>query len=248
MPKVDGGSLWELVERRAEATPDGCAAVDEDGRTLTWAESLDRGRAGGGGAGPPGHRRRRRRVVAAADVAGVEDRSCWRWPGWAPSRTRCCRSTASARSASSPARRRPSCSSSPRPGAASTSRPWRGASPTTSPPTAGHGGPRRRQGAPAGRSRRPASAARTRRRHRPLVLLHVGHDGRPEGRPAHRPHDQGERGRACASGWRSPTTTSTPSCSRSPTSAGSGGSSAPWSYGFPTVYIERFDPAEDHRR
>ena len=39
MPNVDGGSLWELVERRAEATPDALAAVDEDGRTLTWAEA-----------------------------------------------------------------------------------------------------------------------------------------------------------------------------------------------------------------
>ena len=39
MPNVDGGSLWELVERRAAATPDELAAVDEDGRTLTWAES-----------------------------------------------------------------------------------------------------------------------------------------------------------------------------------------------------------------
>ncbi|MEX2293284.1 MAG: AMP-binding protein [Acidimicrobiales bacterium] len=39
MPNVDGGSLWELVERRAAATPDALAAVDEDGRTLTWAEA-----------------------------------------------------------------------------------------------------------------------------------------------------------------------------------------------------------------
>jgi acyl-CoA synthetase (AMP-forming)/AMP-acid ligase II len=39
MPNVDGGSLWELVERRAEATPDAMAAVDEDGRELTWAEA-----------------------------------------------------------------------------------------------------------------------------------------------------------------------------------------------------------------
>jgi acyl-CoA synthetase (AMP-forming)/AMP-acid ligase II len=39
MPKVDGGSLWELVEQRAAATPDALAAVDEDGRTLTWAEA-----------------------------------------------------------------------------------------------------------------------------------------------------------------------------------------------------------------
>jgi acyl-CoA synthetase (AMP-forming)/AMP-acid ligase II len=39
MPNIDGGSLWQLVERRAEATPDVLAAVDEDGRTLTWAEA-----------------------------------------------------------------------------------------------------------------------------------------------------------------------------------------------------------------
>ncbi|MEO7429420.1 MAG: AMP-binding protein, partial [Acidimicrobiales bacterium] len=35
---MDGGSLWELAERRAAATPDALAAIDEGGRTLTWAE------------------------------------------------------------------------------------------------------------------------------------------------------------------------------------------------------------------
>ena len=39
MPNVEGGSLWELVERRAVATPDAMAAIDEDGRTFTWAEA-----------------------------------------------------------------------------------------------------------------------------------------------------------------------------------------------------------------
>jgi cyclohexanecarboxylate-CoA ligase len=39
MSKVDGGSLWEILERRVAATPDALAAVDEDGRTLTWAEA-----------------------------------------------------------------------------------------------------------------------------------------------------------------------------------------------------------------
>jgi acyl-CoA synthetase (AMP-forming)/AMP-acid ligase II len=39
MAQVDGGSLWELVERRAAASPDQLAAVDEDGRSLTWAET-----------------------------------------------------------------------------------------------------------------------------------------------------------------------------------------------------------------
>ena len=38
MSNVDGGSLWELVERRAADNPDALAAVDEDGRTLTWGE------------------------------------------------------------------------------------------------------------------------------------------------------------------------------------------------------------------
>ena len=39
MPNVDGGSLWELLERRVEATPSSLAAVDEDGRMLTWADA-----------------------------------------------------------------------------------------------------------------------------------------------------------------------------------------------------------------
>ena len=35
---VEGRTLWELMERRAEATPDALMAVDEDMRTLTFAE------------------------------------------------------------------------------------------------------------------------------------------------------------------------------------------------------------------
>ena len=35
---VDGRTLWELIENRAEATPDAVAAVDEHGRTLTFGE------------------------------------------------------------------------------------------------------------------------------------------------------------------------------------------------------------------
>jgi cyclohexanecarboxylate-CoA ligase len=34
----DARSLWELIERRAEATPDGVLAVDEDGRTMTFGD------------------------------------------------------------------------------------------------------------------------------------------------------------------------------------------------------------------
>ena len=34
----DARSLWELIERRAKATPDGVLAIDEDGRTLTFGD------------------------------------------------------------------------------------------------------------------------------------------------------------------------------------------------------------------
>ncbi|HEX7522493.1 MAG TPA: AMP-binding protein, partial [Acidimicrobiia bacterium] len=37
----DARSLWELIERRAEATPDALLAVDEEKRTLTFAEFRD---------------------------------------------------------------------------------------------------------------------------------------------------------------------------------------------------------------
>lgn len=35
---VDGPTLWELIDRRVDATPDALMAVDEDMRTLTFAE------------------------------------------------------------------------------------------------------------------------------------------------------------------------------------------------------------------
>jgi acyl-CoA synthetase (AMP-forming)/AMP-acid ligase II len=39
MSNEDRTSLWALLEERVRANPDALAAVDEDGRTLTWAES-----------------------------------------------------------------------------------------------------------------------------------------------------------------------------------------------------------------
>jgi cyclohexanecarboxylate-CoA ligase len=73
MPNVDGGSLWELVERRAAATPDGLAAVDEDGRTLTWAEAKTAAE------------------VAAAGLArmgiGTGDVVSWQLPTWLEAKT-----------------------------------------------------------------------------------------------------------------------------------------------------------------
>ncbi len=38
---VEGRTLWELVEHRAQATPDNTAAVDEHGRSLSFAEYRD---------------------------------------------------------------------------------------------------------------------------------------------------------------------------------------------------------------
>ena len=37
---LEAGNLWELIERRAEATPDGRFAVDQTGRATTFAEYL----------------------------------------------------------------------------------------------------------------------------------------------------------------------------------------------------------------
>jgi cyclohexanecarboxylate-CoA ligase len=34
----DARSLWELIERRAETTPDGVLGIDEDGRTMTFGD------------------------------------------------------------------------------------------------------------------------------------------------------------------------------------------------------------------
>ncbi len=72
MPNVDGGSLWQLVERRAEATPYALAAVDEDGRTLTWAETkAEAERAAAGFA---------RLGIGAGDVVS------WQLPTWLESK------------------------------------------------------------------------------------------------------------------------------------------------------------------
>ena len=72
MPNVDGGSLWELVERRAAATPDVVAAVDEDGRTLTWAESKAAAERAAAGLARMG--------IGAGDVVS------WQLPTWLESK------------------------------------------------------------------------------------------------------------------------------------------------------------------
>ena len=72
MPNVDGGSLWELVERRAAATPDALAAVDEDGRTLTWAEAKTEAERAAAGLARHG--------IGAGDVVS------WQLPTWLESK------------------------------------------------------------------------------------------------------------------------------------------------------------------
>jgi acyl-CoA synthetase (AMP-forming)/AMP-acid ligase II len=72
MPNVDGGSLWELVEARAAATPDALAAVDEDGRTLTWAEAKTEAERAAAGLARLG--------IGAGDVVS------WQLPTWLESK------------------------------------------------------------------------------------------------------------------------------------------------------------------
>ena len=72
MPNVHGDSLWQLVERRAEATPDELAAVDEDGRTLTWAESKAAAERAAAGLARMG--------IGAGDVVS------WQLPTWLESK------------------------------------------------------------------------------------------------------------------------------------------------------------------
>ena len=72
MSNGDAVSLWQLVERRAEDNPDALAAVDEDGRTLTWGEvktSAERAAAGF-----------HRLGIAAGDVVS------WQLPTWLESK------------------------------------------------------------------------------------------------------------------------------------------------------------------
>ena len=72
MSDIDGGSLWQLVERRASATPDELAAVDEAGRTLTWAESREAAERAAAGLAHLG--------IGAGDVVS------WQLPTWLESK------------------------------------------------------------------------------------------------------------------------------------------------------------------
>ncbi len=189
----DARSLWELIERRAAATPDAPLGIDEDGRTLTFGE----------------YRAASERAAAGLSELGVGEGTpvSWQLPTWfesivlvgalsrlgavqnpilpiyrerevgfvtkqtgaqlliVPSQWKGFDYEAMARDD----RRRPA-------------RPRRA---------------RRRPQAPRRRPRRAGArgvaARRPVRASRALGLLHVGHDGRPEGRQAHRSDDHGVR-------------------------------------------------------
>ena len=181
-------TMWELVDRRAEASPDHPMLIAADGETLTFGAVPRPGRAGG----------RRPRTAWASAPARWSPGSCrpgstpssspLRWPGSARSRTRSSTSTASVRSASPCARPAPRSSSSPA----------RGATPTTprspsGPSQGADAGPTILtidDGLPEADPARPAPAPRgdgRRGRPDPLDLLHLGLHRRPQGRAAHRP-------------------------------------------------------------
>lgn len=65
---IEGRTLWELVERRAEATPDAPAAIDEHGREISFAE----------------YRTQAERAAAGLHRLGVRsgDVVSWQLPTW----------------------------------------------------------------------------------------------------------------------------------------------------------------------
>jgi cyclohexanecarboxylate-CoA ligase len=65
---LEGRTLWELIEKRAEASPDARMAVDESGRTMTFAE----------------YRARAERTAAALAERGIGegDVITWQLPTW----------------------------------------------------------------------------------------------------------------------------------------------------------------------
>ena len=65
---LDGRTLWELMERRVDATPDALMAVDEDMRTLTFAEFWSEAE----------------RVAAGLQASGIGagDVVTWQLPTW----------------------------------------------------------------------------------------------------------------------------------------------------------------------
>ena len=73
MPEVEGRNLWELLVRRAEATPDRLAATDEQGRELTFGDLVGEAERAAAGLA--------RRGIGEGDVVS------WQLPTWLESQT-----------------------------------------------------------------------------------------------------------------------------------------------------------------
>ena len=246
---LQGRTLWELMERRVDATPDALMAVDEDGRTLTFAESRAEAERAAAGLSALG--------IGAGDVVS------WQLPTWLESMVLVAALSPPRRDAEPDAAdlprargrlhhrpgRRAAARRARRCGGASTTRPW---------PTTSRRDSRRAcdvlvadkalpQGDPSHAARRSAEPADADDAGA-LALLHVGHHGRPEGRASTpTPTIGARRRRHGRAPRRSPPTTATRWCSRSPTSAASPGCSRPRSRAARIIVIEAFDPDDDVR-
>ena len=218
---LEGRTLWELIEERAEATPDAA-----HGRRRERPGDDVRASTKTAPSGPP--------PVWPSSGIGAGDVITWQLPTWlesmvlvgghqparARSRTRSCHiyrerevgfcvqeSGAKLHRHAQRVRR------------ASTSRAW---------PTAHRRRARRVSTCSCATARCPRATRPTCPRRPPMAtpcagFLHVGHHGRSEGRPAHRPHDQ-RRGQGHGAAARGrPTPIATPWPSRSRTSAASPG-------------------------
>jgi cyclohexanecarboxylate-CoA ligase len=73
VPEVEGRNLWELLVRRAEATPDRLAATDERGRELTFADLVTEAELAAAGLARLG--------IGRGDVVS------WQLPTWLESQT-----------------------------------------------------------------------------------------------------------------------------------------------------------------
>ena len=218
-----GVTLWSLVEARARLRPTRCSRSTSPAVRSRSREYRARGGAGRSGARRA--RRGRRRHACRGSSRPGSRRSCSSaaLAGSARCRTRCCRSTASARSDSSWARSGRELAGRRR-GVARV-RPRRAADAVVAEAARRSGSSCQRADvrphAPA-RATRHAAAAAGRRRCAALGVLLVGHDGRSEGRAALATRRSSPDPAAVAERYELDESTATRWCSRSRTSAAIG--------------------------
>ncbi len=215
---LEGRTLWELIEKRAEVTPDARMAVDESGREMTFGEYKDTSRARRGWAGRPRYRCGRRRHLAAAHLARVDgarrrDQPVGRYQNpilhiFREREVGFCVKESGAKLIVTPSTFASFDFEAMARGIAS-----------------GLDDVRCARVRPVAARRRPGESARAadRRRRGALALLHLGHDRRPEGRVATPTSRSTPRRPAWCSASRSPMPIATRWPSRSRTSAASPG-------------------------